>query len=222
MRHVLLDEVLLVLAGPDVEPPARHDPAPLQRIVVGVRERHELVVLVELGEGDGSKHGGFSAGEPWLPAYADAGTIGVAAQLEDRGPSWPFTAGFYICDARSDGAGGRSRPPRAPPASSSTTVMSTAAATASSRASTTARTRRRCRSAGACSCARVSQRQKHRRSWTPSRSPDPTRQWSSSPPAERSRRQRAQPDAGLAVRLGATLRKSVAKGAAKHLSRLTG
>ena len=33
---------------------------------------------------DGSKHGGFSVGEPWLPAYADASVIGVGAQLEDQ------------------------------------------------------------------------------------------------------------------------------------------
>jgi alpha-glucosidase len=32
---------------------------------------------------DGSRHGGFSAAEPWLPAYADAETIGVAAQRDD-------------------------------------------------------------------------------------------------------------------------------------------
>jgi alpha-glucosidase len=32
---------------------------------------------------DGSRHGGFSAAEPWLPAYADAGAIGVAAQRDD-------------------------------------------------------------------------------------------------------------------------------------------
>lgn len=32
---------------------------------------------------DGSAHGGFSVGEPWLPTYADAGTIGVAAQHGD-------------------------------------------------------------------------------------------------------------------------------------------
>jgi alpha-glucosidase len=33
---------------------------------------------------DGSHHGGFSAGEPWLPVYADAGAIGVARQREDQ------------------------------------------------------------------------------------------------------------------------------------------
>jgi alpha-glucosidase len=33
---------------------------------------------------DGSHHGGISAGEPWLPAYADAGTIGVDAQRNDQ------------------------------------------------------------------------------------------------------------------------------------------
>jgi alpha-glucosidase len=32
---------------------------------------------------DGSINGGFSGAEPWLPAYEDAGTIGVAAQERD-------------------------------------------------------------------------------------------------------------------------------------------
>ena len=32
---------------------------------------------------DGSPHGGFSSAEPWLPAYEDAGAIGVAAQERD-------------------------------------------------------------------------------------------------------------------------------------------
>ena len=48
--HLLLDEVLLVLVGRDVEAAARHEPAPLERVVLGVGEGHELVVLVELGE----------------------------------------------------------------------------------------------------------------------------------------------------------------------------
>ena len=34
---------------------------------------------------DGSAHGGFSSAEPWLPAYEDAGAIGVAAQKRDGG-----------------------------------------------------------------------------------------------------------------------------------------
>jgi glycosidase len=33
---------------------------------------------------DGSRHGGFSAAEPWLPAYPDGAAIGVAAQRDDR------------------------------------------------------------------------------------------------------------------------------------------
>jgi alpha-glucosidase len=37
---------------------------------------------------DGSVHGGFSEAEPWLPAYPDAGEIGVAAQRAD--PSSPL------------------------------------------------------------------------------------------------------------------------------------
>jgi alpha-glucosidase len=37
---------------------------------------------------DGSAHGGFSRAEPWLPAYPDAGAIGVAAQRSD--PSAPL------------------------------------------------------------------------------------------------------------------------------------
>jgi alpha-glucosidase len=32
---------------------------------------------------DGSRHGGFSAAEPWLPAYPDAAAVGVAAQRDD-------------------------------------------------------------------------------------------------------------------------------------------
>ena len=49
---VLLDEVVLVLRHRDVEAGARDDAALVERVLVGVAQRHELVVLLEVGEGE--------------------------------------------------------------------------------------------------------------------------------------------------------------------------
>ena len=50
MRHVLLDEVLVVGRDRHVEAPTRGDPAVGERILVGMTERHELVVVLEVRE----------------------------------------------------------------------------------------------------------------------------------------------------------------------------
>jgi alpha-glucosidase len=49
---------------------------------------------------DGSAHGGFSEPEPWLPAYPDAGAIGVAAQRSD--PSSPLALYRRLLELRRD------------------------------------------------------------------------------------------------------------------------
>ena len=48
--HVLLDEVLVVLGDRDVEAAVRDDPAAVDRVLAGLVERDELVVLLVVGE----------------------------------------------------------------------------------------------------------------------------------------------------------------------------
>jgi hypothetical protein len=52
VRDLLLDEVVLILAGCDVESAARGEPAALERVVVRIGERDELVVLLEVRDGE--------------------------------------------------------------------------------------------------------------------------------------------------------------------------
>ena len=47
---VLLDEVVVVLGDGDVEPAVRDDPAAVDRVLAGLVERDELVVLLVVGE----------------------------------------------------------------------------------------------------------------------------------------------------------------------------
>ena len=49
-RDVLLDEVLVVLGHGDVEPAVRDDAAAVDRVLAGLGERDELVVLLVVGE----------------------------------------------------------------------------------------------------------------------------------------------------------------------------
>ena len=48
--HVLLDEVLFVFGDIDIQAPVRDQAAFVERIFVGMGERHKLVVLLEIGK----------------------------------------------------------------------------------------------------------------------------------------------------------------------------
>ena len=53
VRHVLLDEVFIVVANGDVEALVRNQAALIERVLGRVAERHELVVLLEVGHVEG-------------------------------------------------------------------------------------------------------------------------------------------------------------------------